>query len=236
MNIKNKFIEMLQSMQKVDIHTTYYEVLDAIKDNDCCPLCKLEAESVRRYLDSVLYEAVNDPDTRAELIRSRGYCKQHTHTLAKLGNALGITIIYMDQVKLVTQLLDNLPASLPKRSKRRQVWQRDESCPACHVQSECRKRYTITLLRGLSEEEMRSAYTNSSGLCIPHFLHVLGETQEPEAYRYLIAQQQAKVKDLMHDLEEFHRKHDYRFTKEGFGKESDSWLRATRLIVGTMDN
>jgi hypothetical protein len=31
---------------------------------------------------------------------------------------------------------------------------------------------------------------------------------------------------------EFHRKHDYRFSKEKFGKEGDSWIRAIEKMIG----
>jgi len=41
-----------------------------------------------------------------------------------------------------------------------------------------------------------------------------------------------KIGNLRKELDEFERKHDYRFTKEGFGKEGDSWIRAIEKMIG----
>jgi hypothetical protein len=38
--------------------------------------------------------------------------------------------------------------------------------------------------------------------------------------------------NLADELSEFIRKNDYRFSKEGFGTERDSWLRATGVLTG----
>ena len=219
----------------MDKHTTYYGVLEAMRDAKGCPLCKLEADSVHRYLDSLLYESVNDTGVRADLIRAKGYCRRHAQKLTKMGNAFGIAILYQDQVRLFAEFLDGLPDAPPKSLRQIHNWQRAEFCPACRTQSECRSRYTSTLIGGLADEEMRSAYASGPGLCVPHFLYALKETRDAEVYRFLVAQERVKIGALLHDLQEFRRKHDYRFSHEGFGNESDSWLRAVKLIVGEDD-
>jgi len=35
------------------------------------------------------------------------------------------------------------------------------------------------------------------------------------------------------ELAELIRKNDYRFMKEGLGKEGDSWLRALAMVIGS---
>lgn len=70
---------------------------------------------------------------------------------------------------------------------------------------------------------------------MPHFLCVLGITKSTETYRFLVAQQRAAIDRLGHHLREFCRKHDYRFSHEKFGEESDSWLRAIEMVVGKRD-
>jgi hypothetical protein len=41
-----------------------------------------------------------------------------------------------------------------------------------------------------------------------------------------------KLEGLIVELKEFHRKHDYRFSKERIGKEGDSWIRAIEKMIG----
>jgi hypothetical protein len=41
-----------------------------------------------------------------------------------------------------------------------------------------------------------------------------------------------KCAGLLKELAEFIRKHDYRFSHEGSGKQSNSWRRAVEMMVG----
>ena len=58
-------------------HLLYFTVLEAFQKAKGCALCELEAEATRRYLDSLLYESVNDPGVRENLVRAKGYCRRH---------------------------------------------------------------------------------------------------------------------------------------------------------------
>jgi len=218
-------------------HTTYYELLDAVRNAAGCPLCDLEASSVRRYFESLLHESVNDPGVREALIRSRGYCQRHAHYLRGHGNGLGIAILYQDQIKLFLRSLDVLETIAskvtPKGMHTRR--QRAEACPACRTQNDCRSRYGSTLIDWLHDQEMRSALDASRGFCVPHFLALLDMPMDTKARTFLIEMQRERMTSLLRELEEFHRKHDYRFSHEGYGSESDSWSRAIRMMVGEHD-
>ncbi len=223
--------------RKVSKHTTYFELLDAIRDAQGCPLCEIEANSIRRYFDSLLYESVNDHGVREALIRSRGYCQRHAHYLRNRGNGFGIAILYQDQVKLFLRTLNDLQAIPSKiiRKSLRSGQNVAKECPACHMQHECRSRYGSTLIEWLDDQEVHSALEASSGLCVPHFLALWEMTTNAKARNSLIELQRAKMDLLLHELEEFCRKHDYRFSNEEFGSESDSWSRAIRMMVGEED-
>lgn len=220
--------------RKPEKHMPYYHVLDALKKAPGCPICHLEHEGVRRYLDSLLYESVNDPDVRAGLARSKGYCGRHAHLLLSLGNGLGTAILYRDQVKLFQDFLAGMAqgARLFRRRKAADQWDKHTLCPACRVQMQERDISVSVLVAWLGEEEMRLALEASPGLCVPHFLLVLDAAKAEEIRRFLIAVERKKLTGILRELDEFCRKHDYRFSSEGFGKEGDSWVRALRLMVG----
>jgi hypothetical protein len=42
-----------------------------------CPICRLRAEAERRYVQTLLYEYVNDGDTRLGFMHSQGLCSYH---------------------------------------------------------------------------------------------------------------------------------------------------------------
>jgi len=215
-------------------HITYYELLDAVRDTKGCPLCRLEACSMRRYFESLLHESVNDPGVRADLARSGGYCHRHAHQLRGHGNGLGIAILYQDQIQFFLEWLAGLetsPSAILRRGVRirmRQV----EGCPACRIQKECRRRYGSVLIEWLCDPEMLSALQAGDGLCVPHFLGLLEMPMDQKAKAILVNMQKEKMMSLCHELMEFQRKHDYRYQHEGSGREFDSWLRAIRTMVG----
>jgi len=216
-------------------HITYYELLDAVQNAAGCPLCDIEASSMKRYFESLLHESVNDPSVREALIRSRGYCHRHAHHLRSRGNGLGIAILYQDQIKLFLRSLDDLQTVTSKVVRKRTCARGTEACPACRMQNECRSRYVSTLIEWIHDQEMQSALDASRGFCVPHFLALLDMPMDTKARTFLIEMQRARMTSLLRELEEFHRKRDYRFSGEGFGSESDSWSRAIRMMVGEDD-
>ena len=111
-------------------------------------------------------------------------------------------------------------------------WVGGNKCPACRIQGEARERHINVFLAWLADEEMRVAFDASPGLCVPHFLRTLRTAAKPDMRQYLIEIEHRKFAGLLSDLEEFCRKHDYRFSSETFGKEADSWRRVIQIMVG----
>jgi hypothetical protein len=77
-------------------HTVYYELLDACTRGGC-PICTMALDTVARYLGILIYENVNDPQTRDTVVAARGYCNDHSWQLrAKSGAAFGTALMYRD--------------------------------------------------------------------------------------------------------------------------------------------
>ncbi|MEA3408606.1 MAG: DUF6062 family protein [Chloroflexota bacterium] len=225
-------------------HTPYFELLEA-QDKAGCPICRLVYQVVDHYLDSVLYEAVLDPDVRAELKAARGFCEEHVRMLySKPGRALGIALIYRDIIRetadvaeevrhggaasLLGKVLGKDWASSP--SLRR--LETSESCPACVVAQRAEDDYLGLLVAYLDDEEFHEAYAQGEGLCLPHFLQALGRAKDDASVERLVRPQVARYRAMLSDLDEFIRKRDHRFRHEKYGGEGDVWLRAMNAIVG----
>jgi hypothetical protein len=223
--------------KKLFKHMPYYTVLEALKTAKGCALCELEAKAMHSYLDNLLYENVNDVGVRGDLARSRGYCPRHAHMLAGFQDGLGTAILYQDQVRLFLRFLSQLQGVMAKVLRKNAVaeWSLHDVCPACRIEMQTRQGHLSTLLEALSETDMRQAFSTSAGLCVQHFLAALQRADDPHLRQYLLAVEDKKLEDLLHDLEEFCRKHDYRFIKDGFGKEKDSWQRAINMMTGLKD-
>lgn len=214
----------------------YYNVLDALKSNQGCPMCAFESKRSRRYFRSLLHESVNDPHIRSDLIRSKGYCRGHAHMLLEFRDGLGTAILYHDQVEMFLRFLRGLVGLNSQRLRAKAVsrWRDRDTCPACVHQLRYRGHFVATLIAGLSEPDpgIVEGWEKCPGLCVPHFLTVVDEGREGRALDRLVEHQAHEFDGLLKELEEFCRKQDYRFRDEPYGEEKDSWLRAVEMITG----
>ncbi len=213
-------------------HLPYFRVLEALQGSKGCALCALEDGAVKRYLEGILYEKVNDQSIRDDLKKSGGFCARHAHRLADLGDGLGTAILYQDQIRRILDALEKDGSAAAKaRRGRTSIADRSARCPACRFAEQTRARNTRTLLDALDDADMHEALRGSGGLCYPHLLVAAGQADERRRAR-LMEVHRPKLSVLLHMLEEYQRKQDYRFAAEADAEESDSWLRAIEVATG----
>lgn len=226
-----------------------YKLLEACREPGC-PVCRLEQQTVERYLDSQFYENVNSPAWRDQLRASLGFCHEHAWlgVNRRLGDALGYSLIYHDIINSILKKLEEPGSGAPRRrSWLRQVPEglREQierlraaltprkRCPACEHRAETTRNIVSSLLEALPTPEMTDALQESDGICLPHLKTLLEHIQEEALYTKLLAIHRAKLQTLKAELAEFIRKNDYQVIHEGFGKEGDAWLRAISLVAGS---
>jgi len=232
--------------------STVYNLLEACHKSGC-PVCRLEQQSVERYLENQFYENVNHPPWRDRLRASHGFCHEHAWLGVKerLGDALGYSIIYGDIVNSLLKQLqeEKRPGRAPHRraSSARQIPEAVRNqiekvlavlsprkrCPVCEVREETGRSILSGLVEELGTPEMTNALQASEGLCLPHWGLALEHVRDLPAYEALLTIQREKLEGLRVELAEFVRKNEYQAVKEGFGKEGDAWLRAISLVVGS---
>ena len=79
-----------------------------------CRRCELELTTVRRYLDGLSYENVNDLEVRATLRAARGFCAHHAWQFLDITHdSLGAAIIYRDVLGAVLEELGQLAGGDP---------------------------------------------------------------------------------------------------------------------------
>lgn len=224
-------------------HTPYFELVEA-QEQAGCPICRLVHKATDRYLDSILYEAVLDPDVRLKLKESYGFCREHVGMLrCKPGRALGIALIYRDIIRAIA-----LAPKLARRGTSRSLLRRllgraqrpvvdgdvsvDWGCPACEVGRGAEDSYLDLLVAHLDDERLHAAYARGEGLCLSHLVGALEKAPDEESLQRLAEPQVARYRQMICDLDEFIRKRDHRFREEKYGDEGDVWLRAMNATVG----
>jgi len=232
-------------------NSTVYNMMEACREPGC-PICRLEQQSVERYLDNQFYENVNSPKWREGLRVSFGFCYEHAWLGVdqRLGDALGYSIIYHDIVNSILAHLEDANRS-PHAPRRRASFLRQlpetvrkgienmldvltprKHCPVCDVRNHTTHTLLSALVTELAIPEFIQALESSEGLCLPHLRSTLEQVRDESTSEQLLQIHRHKWESLRTELSEFIRKNDYQAIKEGFGKEGDAWLRAIGMIVG----
>jgi hypothetical protein len=202
-----------------------------------CPACHGAHRAAWRCIDALLWESVNDPETRARLRATHGFCRTHASMALAIasqqGDSLGMAILYEDFLRnLHDEVLDAL-GSKARRGKRPSL-QPNRPCIICASADSTAANY-LAILAAAEEgtEPWLAIRRPERGLCLPHLaLGLRSHRSGQERARLADAFFHGET-ELRASLKELIRKHDYRFHDEGItDEERASWVHAVRRIVG----
>ena len=186
-------------------------------------------------MDGFLYESVNDPGVREDIKASLGFCNRHAWQMQKLGDGFGQAIVYSDLMNIVLKQLKEIDeaASFKELLKRINPGVATRGiCIFCKQEKDVEERYISVFWESFDDPEFSFHYKDSFGLCLPHLVLALKKCKNKKFGEEFIDIEAAKISGLIAESKEFMRKHDYRFSKEKFGKEGDSWIRAIEKLIG----
>ncbi len=231
-----------------------------------CPLCRLQREAEKRYLDNLLWENVNDPATREQWAAGLGFCTRHAWQLQRLeaqryGDGLGNAILYEDLLQRVISALEALAREAiegPLPFYRR--WARSfrpgpspnanapdslpglqgrRRCRVCQLGEDTARAYAEWLIEGLEDSDVRAVYEASDGLCLPHLRMALARAQvrAPQVSAWLARDATRRLQRLLNNLREYIRKHDWNHRHEPMNpQERQAWIRAVAFFAGEVEH
>ena len=238
---------MMSRQTTVEKSSVYFALLEAFGKNGC-PVCRIMEEASASYVDALFYEQVTDVGVRRKLRQAHGLCNWHSWRISQTPMAaLGVAIIAQDLLEEECARLAELQrqpfwrrigkhveAHLSHRALLAYLrgWRRRSSCPACHAVQAHEQHALETLLNCLDDEVGARQFEASFGICVPHLVRAAAYCPSDSRLVALIEMQRGKQARLLAELEEFCRKHDYRFRDQAWGTESDAWQRAIEVLVG----
>lgn len=212
------------------------EILDT--QPQVCPVCLVVARAIRRHIDAIFYEMVNDPPLREAIRKAGGFCKPHAHLVMEQADALGTSVIFRDVLRTELHAIDEGQYDRPPNTVSSVARILDGSIPGrapCPICREERGREELTvdsLLEGVRQPRFAALYEQSGGMCLPHFRLAFLRCRDTLAWRPVLDVQRTATTRLVGELEELSRKFDYRYSDESVGEESDAWKRALNMTSG----
>lgn len=205
-------------------HSAYFNLLEQLQ-SPACPICEQTHKSLQNFLDSYLYEGVNDHGNWARLAASGGWCARHAKQQESFSDGLAVALFYGVELRHRLKRLG--------QASKRSFFRREPlpaACPACAYQDGIEAGQLHLIAQCLGEAEFLAAFEKHPGLCLPHDEAVL-QRLSGEAASHFKALAAEKLEFLCGELDEIVRKHDYR-NEERMGKEGDAWKRALRRLYG----
>lgn len=202
-----------------------------------CPVCRLADASVHGYLESLMYEYVNKPQTHIAVRAARGFCPAHAwHIRDQLNaTALGIAVLYEGLLRTMLKAMGEVSANGGRAQVNRaaSALKPQGACPACEHRDTVEDHLLRNLLEHLKHDAFADGFRQSGGLCLPHLRLALEQSGHIAAKARLLAIQQDIWAQLQRDLAEYIRLNDYRFADEEMGAAGDSSHRAIEQLSGS---
>ncbi len=197
--------------------------IDDVMDKVGCPICVLSEKAVYDYIDALFYENINDPGERKNFVEGHGYCSKHLkmienhlETHPELG-ILGVNILYHDIFNYLEDAFDS-------------EIKLGDGCELCRVEKNAERRYLELFAEFFSFPKRREKYADSiSMVCLKH-TYLLRSVKKIDFSLFLNVQKK-KLSVLKKNMEEFIRKSDYRYAKEGItSKEGQAWKALSKFL------
>lgn len=234
-------------------HTQYHELRESLETPGCA-ICRLVVKAVKRFAAGVVYECANDHGVQQDVLLARGWCNLHAWQLSdQTGAAFDVAILYRSTLRTMLQTLESYEAQpLQGDQNGPMAWLRaavgsaqagqtaalaealapEGPCPACRLRAQTEKAYLEILLQHIGDADISTRFQQSGGLCWPHFRLTLEQKPTTMQLQALIGLQRAATEHLYTELQEFIRKHDYRYQDEPMTTEGNVWLRVVAQVSG----
>lgn len=144
---------------------------------DRCPLCRFRTDDERRFLDSILWESVNDRLFRARLEKGGGFCRAHAAQILEAdkrstGSSLGAAILLAAGLRARARELSDMTRGWRRHAARSIAdARRTPDCPVC-AQVAAAEGHAASRLATLAAERAWAEALGTAGFCLADLLTV----------------------------------------------------------------
>jgi len=200
----------------LDKHSAFFNLEDAIKESGC-PICRLQKKWTDSFIETILYESVNDKFFRSKLAKTEGFCATHSHVMGQFTNSLGLAILFRDQLKHKLDMLGE-----KKIDKLKGL----EECLLCQNEKGAESRYLSILAAAHDDAKFMTSFYESDGLCFNHLSSIM-KLLPGKAKKDYLAFHKKLYSDILAEIDIFTDKLDYRNRGAVISEsEKQSWRKA----------
>ncbi len=173
-----------------------------------CPVCAACDDAVKRLIDEILWESVNDVGFRRELDAARGFCPPHAVAVLdadrrQSGGAVGAAILYGAILGgRLRELERSASARGRTRRRRTELASAPPDCPACAVRRDA-ETGTIRRLGVLTNDAAWRDALGSAETCLTHLARLIRDAPDTDEWRAVERLQLDRLRDVAARLRGF---------------------------------
>lgn len=224
---------------------TAFELQDLVRRGpQVCPVCRLVEREMRRHVDRLFFDRVNDIPTRERIRASGGFCRRHTRLILRQADALGTAIIYRDVLSHTLDEVRNMGCGRSSGGEGNLLSRfiggarpndSRAPCPLDEVEEEMEKRTVDSLFEAMAQPQFFELFQQSAGLCLPHYCLASERCKDAEIWSHIVETQERAMTGLIEELAALARSYDHHQKVKPIGEQATSWRRALNVSVGLLD-
>ena len=216
----------------IEKHINFFELQKA-SQKPGCPLCTIISHRAHKYIDNTLFENITNRGFRAIFRAAGGFCSFHSRRLLSFRDGLAIAILSRD---ILEDRINCFEKRLP--------WRPKGKCPVCVEHEKIEQEYLDFLASSTGnspeEQELREFFTNSDGLCAPHYASLLftPKGSKRNVPVWIKNFQEQKFKELKKRIDQFIELSAFGRQKEFAAltaKDQMVWKEAAACLVENID-
>jgi GTP-binding protein EngB required for normal cell division len=200
-----------------------------------CAVCNYLSRVTFHFLANFQWDIIRNQATQQTFATELGFCPLHTWQLEAVSSPLGASIGLVQLAEHLSKILGEKERSFADGRSDREPLLKPESCRVCRLLNAAEQDYLQKLTKFVNEQDGRSIYVSSQGVCLRH-LDLWLPSLNNESAQFVLRRASACFEEMAENMQSFSLKTGA--IRRGLNNidEDDAYLRTIVHLVGTRGN
>ena len=200
-----------------------------------CPTCNYLSHVAFHFLANFQWDLIRNRETQSKFAMELGFCPLHTWQLEAVSSPLGASIGLVNLAEHISKVLAEKRDALAHGDRNGDLSFKRNSCRVCRLLLEAEQTYLQKLAEFVEQQNGRTAYVGSQGLCLRH-LDVWLPYLSNESAQFVLRHASVCFEEMAEDMQSFSLKTEALRRGLNNSDEEEAYLRTIIHLVGTRGN
>jgi GTP-binding protein EngB required for normal cell division len=198
-----------------------------------CPVCDHLQEAAFDFFARWQYALYSDATAQAQFAGEFGFCPLHTWQQQAISSLVGLSVGYAKLIERIAHILREARNSDAAIALLERVPPDPSHCRVCQLLKTSETAYLKHLAAFLDDEQGRSVYALSQGLCLRHLKRLISLAETDQRRWFLLQEAARHFDELAEDMQSYAMKTEALRRGLRNRDEEDAYLRALDHLAGS---